>query len=129
MSPVKRYVLLQIPGAVLVAGALYLVWDETELPGWVGILFFVFWIGKDALLYPLLKRAYDHGPANAAKLLIGERGVARSTLAPDGRVLVRGELWNARAAADEETIAAGADVVVRDVDRFTLLVAKAPPPA
>lgn len=122
-----RYIVLQIPGAVLVGGVLYLIWDETQLPAWVGVLFFFFWIGKDALLYPLMRRAYETGPANAARLLIGERGVARSTLAPDGRVLVRGELWNARAVAGEEPIAAGDEVVVRDVDRFTLLVAKAPP--
>jgi membrane protein implicated in regulation of membrane protease activity len=119
-----RYALLQVPGAVLVGVALWWVWDETELPGFVGVLFFLFWIAKDALLYPLLRRAYEPTHAHAAKLLIGARGVARSELAPDGQVLVQGEIWRARAVAGEEPIATGTDVVVRDADRFTLLVAR-----
>jgi membrane protein implicated in regulation of membrane protease activity len=126
VTRLQRYFLLQIPGALLVGAVLYLVWDETQLPGWVGFAFFFLWIGKDVVLYPLLKRAYEPGPGDAAKLLIGERGVARSTLAPDGRVLVRGEIWNARVAAGEEPIASGGEIVVRDADRLTLLVAKAP---
>ena len=118
-----RYALLQIPGAVLVGIGLYLFWDSTELPAWVGVLFFLFWIGKDALLYPLMRRAYEPADASATKLLIGARGVARSALAPDGRVQVQGEIWQARAVPGAEPIAEGAAIVVRDADRFTLLVA------
>jgi membrane protein implicated in regulation of membrane protease activity len=121
-----RYALLQIPGAVLVGVGLYLFWDETELPGWVGVLFLLFWVGKDALLYPLLRRAYEPGEANATKLLVGVRGVARSELAPDGQVQVQGEIWRARAIAGEEPIAPGTEIEVRAVDRFTLLVARVP---
>src|SRR5258708_977413 len=121
-----RYLLLQLPGAVLVGAALYLVWGETQLPGWVGVLFFVFWIGKDALLYPLLRRAYQPSDASAAQLLVGARGTARGQLDPDGQIQVQGEIWRARAIAGAEPIAAGTDVVVRAVDRFTLLVAPAP---
>jgi membrane protein implicated in regulation of membrane protease activity len=117
-----RYVLLQLPGAVLVGVGLYLFWDATQLPGWVGVLFFAFWVGKDALLYPLLRRAYQPPDANAAKQLIGARGITRGTLAPDGQVQVQNEIWQARAIAGEPPIAAGAPVVVRGVDRFTLLV-------
>ena len=120
-----RYALFQLPGTVLVGVGLWLFWDETELPGFVGVLFFLFWIAKDALLYPLLRRAYEPGQASAAKLLVGARGVARTRLAPDGKVLVRGELWRARAVTGEEPIEPDTEVVVRDADRFTLLVARA----
>jgi len=119
-----RYALLQIPGAILVGVALYLVWDTTELPGWAGVLFFLFWIGKDAVLYPLMRRAYEPGEASATRLLIGMRGTARSPLAPDGQVRVQGEIWRARAIEGEPPIAQGTEVVVRGADRFTLLVAR-----
>jgi len=119
-----RYALLQVPGALLVGAGLYLFWDEAELPGWVGVLFFLFWITKDALLYPLLRRAYEPGEPGATRLLVGARGVARTELAPDGQVQVEGEVWRARAIEGEASIAQGADVIVRGADRFTLLVAR-----
>jgi membrane protein implicated in regulation of membrane protease activity len=125
MSVLARYALFQIPATVVVGAALWLFWDRTGLPGWMGALVLAGWVAKDALLYPLLRRAYEPTDANAAKLLVGARGVARSRLAPDGQVLVQGELWRARAVTGEEPIEPDTDVVVRDADRFTLLVARA----
>ena len=119
----QRYLAAQLPGAVLVGVGLLLFWDETGLPGWMGVVFFAFWIGKDLLLYPLMRRAYESSGVRAARL-VGRQGVARAALAPDGQVEVDGETWRARAVEGEEPIAAGAAVVVRGVDRFTLLVAR-----
>ncbi len=115
---------MQLPGSILVAGGLWLFWDETQLPGWVGVLFFLFWIAKDAALYPLMRRAYQPRTTASAERLVGAQGSAESRLAPDGRIVVRGETWRARAVAGEEPIEIGAAVVVRGVDRFTLLVAR-----
>lgn len=119
----QRYLAAQIPGAVLVGVGLWLFWGQTGLPGWMGVAFFAFWIAKDALLYPLMRRAYESSEVRA-KRLVGATGVARAALAPDGQVEVRGETWRARAVEGEDPIAAGAAVVVRGVDRFTLLVAR-----
>lgn len=119
----QRYLAAQVPGAVLVGIGLWLFWGETGLPAWIGIAFFVFWVGKDVLLYPLMRRAYESADARAQRL-VGRRGVAPSVLAPDGDVDIDGERWCARALDGEEPIAAGAAVVVRGVDRFTLLVAR-----
>lgn len=88
------------------------------------MLFFLFWIAKDAALYPLLRRAYEPRTAGIAEQLVGAHGTARSRLTPDGSVVVRGETWRARAVAGEEPIEVDTAVVVRDVDRFTLLVAR-----
>jgi membrane-bound serine protease (ClpP class) len=51
--------------------------------------------------------------------LIGAVGVARTPLAPEGKVFVHGELWNAVAALP---IGVGEQVVVREVDGLRLQV-------
>jgi membrane-bound serine protease (ClpP class) len=51
--------------------------------------------------------------------MIGLLGIARTDLEPDGKVLVRGELWDARAQAK---ISKGTRVRVREIDGLTLLV-------
>jgi membrane-bound serine protease (ClpP class) len=51
--------------------------------------------------------------------LIGEIGVAETTLAPAGKVFVHGELWDAVSAAP---VPAGERVVVKQVDGLTLRV-------
>jgi membrane-bound serine protease (ClpP class) len=54
--------------------------------------------------------------------LIGQIGVAQTELAPSGKVFVRGELWDARAAGD---VRAGDSVRVRAVQGFELEVESA----
>jgi membrane-bound serine protease (ClpP class) len=51
--------------------------------------------------------------------MIGEIGVARTALAPRGKVFVHGEIWDAVSSA---TVAAGESVVVRNVDGLQLRV-------
>jgi membrane-bound serine protease (ClpP class) len=51
--------------------------------------------------------------------LIGEIGVARTPLAPDGKVWISGELWNATASAP---VTEGQRVQVREVEGLTLRV-------
>ncbi len=60
-------------------------------------------------------------PKTGDEGLIGEIGVARSRLEPEGKVFVHGELWNASAS---ETIEEGSKVRVVAVDRLTLRVEK-----
>jgi membrane-bound serine protease (ClpP class) len=51
--------------------------------------------------------------------MIGETGVARTALSPQGKVFVRGELWNAVASTP---LPIGQLVVVRGVDGLVLQV-------
>jgi len=51
--------------------------------------------------------------------LIGEMGVAQTALAPQGKVFIHGELWDAMSSAG---IPAGQQVVVREVDGLRLRV-------
>jgi membrane-bound serine protease (ClpP class) len=57
-----------------------------------------------------------------APALLGQTGVAREPLAPEGHVLVHGELW--RAVARGTPVEAGSRVRVVDVNGLTLIVEK-----
>lgn len=64
-------------------------------------------------------RAQRRRPKGGAEGLVGEVGVARSPLAPAGRVFVHGELWN---AVSEAPAAPGDRVVVTAVEGMSLRV-------
>lgn len=55
--------------------------------------------------------------------LVGEVGIAQTSLEPDGRVFVHGEIWNAESTAPLEK---GARIRVDGIDGFLLKVSAAP---
>lgn len=57
-------------------------------------------------------RAHAKKASTGKEGLIGERGIARSDLSPDGKVFVHGEIWKAEAS---EAIPKGTEVVVTEV--------------
>jgi membrane-bound serine protease (ClpP class) len=67
----------------------------------------------------LVFRSQISKPRTGDKGLIGEVGVVKERLAPEGRIFVHGELWNAEAL---EPIEAGAKVRVLGVDHLVLKV-------
>lgn len=83
-----------------------------------------------AFLMSIALKARRNKVVTGEQGLVGETGVARTELAPQGKVFVHGELWDAVATAP---LAAGQPVVVRKVDGLTLQVEPvatiAPPPA
>jgi membrane-bound serine protease (ClpP class) len=70
-------------------------------------------------LMTLVLRSRNQPVVTGEQGMIGEIGVARTSLEPDGKVFVHGELWNARAAGP---LSAGTRVRVRGVDGLRLLV-------
>jgi membrane-bound serine protease (ClpP class) len=58
--------------------------------------------------------------------LLAERGVAQTPLAPQGQVLVHGEIW--QAVTDGEPIEAGEPVRIVEIDGLRLRVTRAPAP-
>ncbi len=58
--------------------------------------------------------------------MLGWLAVAHTTLAPEGQVLVRGELWRARLTTNDGTVAAGDHVKVLRADGLTLEVTAVP---
>lgn len=70
-------------------------------------------------LMTLVLRARKNRVATGQEGMIGEIGVARTPLGPDGKVFVHGEIWNASA---KTTVPEGARVRIRSVDGLHLIV-------
>ena len=67
-------------------------------------------------------RALGRPPATGAEGLVGKLATVRERLAPEGQVLVAGEIW--RAVVDGEPLEPGVQVRIVTVDGLTLRVAK-----
>jgi membrane-bound serine protease (ClpP class) len=67
-------------------------------------------------------RALGRPPATGAEGLVGKLATVRERLAPEGQVLVAGEIW--RAVVDGEPLEPGVQVRIVAVDGLTLRVAK-----
>lgn len=76
-------------------------------------LFFAFALG-------LAARAMKRRPATGREAMLGLVGTASTALSPEGYVLVRGELWRAR--AKKGNIEKGKKVKVVEMDNLTLVV-------
>jgi membrane-bound serine protease (ClpP class) len=74
-------------------------------------------------LMSLALKAYKQKAVTGEEGLVGEVGVARTALQPEGKVFVHGELWD---AVSSSSVAAGARVQVRSVDGLVLTVEPAP---
>jgi membrane-bound serine protease (ClpP class) len=73
-----------------------------------------------AFLMTIALKARRNKVVTGVQGLIGEVGTAQSVLAPLGKVLVHGEIWNAVSSSPVPT---GSKVVVRKVDGLQLEVA------
>jgi membrane-bound serine protease (ClpP class) len=72
-----------------------------------------------AFLMSIALRARRNKLVSGAQGLIGETGIARTTLAPRGKIFVHGELWDAVSSSE---VSIGQSVVVRRVDGLLLQV-------
>jgi membrane-bound serine protease (ClpP class) len=118
---------LAIGGIVALALGSLMLFDAPEVGfrvSWwvilptVGVTAGMFLVAVAAGLRALSARSPVGGPA-----MVGQTGVARGALSPEGQVLVQGELW--RAVARGAPVEEGARVRVVDVNGLTLTVEKA----
>lgn len=119
---VVSYGLLSVAGLVsLVLGAMMLFQGDSGMgiswsvliPTVVTIVLFF------AAIASLALRSHLRRPMTGAAGLIGERGVARTPLQPEGRIFIHGEYWEAKC---DEPVAAGEEVEVIKVSNLKLLV-------
>jgi membrane protein implicated in regulation of membrane protease activity len=122
-----RYILLNIPGLAAVILILIIIQHWVVLPGWLFWSIIVFWVVKDALLFPFVWRAYDWERPGRSRSMIGECGLAKERLAPAGYVQIHGELWRAVKIDDGPPIEIGQSVKIVKMDGLTLFVAPVKP--
>jgi membrane-bound serine protease (ClpP class) len=72
-----------------------------------------------AFLMSIAVRARRNKIVTGEQGLVGEIGIAQTTLAPAGKVFVHGELWD---AVSSITVPVGEQIIVRQVDGLTLRV-------
>lgn len=114
-------------GAATVAGLWWLFPDGSSIlhvPTWVNVLLAVSTIVYFVVVMTIVLRA-QAGPEleTAAGELVGEVGVVRSTMNPEGHVFVDGALWRARWTGPAVgRVSTGTTVRVSDVDGAVLLV-------
>jgi membrane-bound ClpP family serine protease len=116
------YLIANVPGWAL-AGLL--AWGGVrwfDLSAAVGAALVAAWVVKDLVLYPSMRRFYRGEPA--AERIVGEAGVALTSLEPAGWVRVRGEIWQARTEDGEEPIGEGQALRVRAIHGMLLVVGR-----
>jgi membrane-bound serine protease (ClpP class) len=125
MTDMTKYLLSEAIGWTAMAGVVAALVLALGLPTWLWLAVPLV-VAKDLLLLPAMRRAW--GPPRAGPTtLIGTRGQAVEPVDPTGYVRVRGELWEATAAAPGAEIPKGCPVVVREVRGLTLVVDEADP--
>jgi membrane-bound serine protease (ClpP class) len=120
---ITSYGLLSIAGVIsLLLGSLMLfegTGPDMKL-SWGVLLPTLFTIsGFFVIVAGLVFKAHKSKPTTGSRGLIGEIGVVKQALAPEGKVFVHGELWNARA---KEPLDENTRVRVVKVDRLMLEV-------
>jgi len=123
VTPFTRFLAFEAIGWAL--GAAVLVWLEREAFISTGLAWLLFGalVVKDLVLYPLTRKAYEHGPAHGAAELLGADVRAETVLSPEGWVRAGSERWRARLVGDGgESLPAGALARVRELRGLTLIV-------
>jgi membrane protein implicated in regulation of membrane protease activity len=122
MHTFTRYMLFQIPGWVIAALVLMGLKEWTGLSFWGAIGIFVLWVTIDFVLYPFLRKSYERNVQTGSERLIGERGIAKEWLRPEGYVEVQGHLWRAVAEPEDQPISPESPVRIVSADGLTLTV-------
>jgi membrane protein implicated in regulation of membrane protease activity len=120
-SILLRYSLFQIPSAALLAVVLVILHRRLDLSPWIGWGIFLFWIAKDAVLFPLVWRSYQ-GDAGGTCSMTGLTGTARTNFSHRGKVEVRGEIWHAETPDGHPPVVAGSKIRVVSSRGLTLVV-------
>ena len=119
--PLVRYILFQLPGAVLVLGLLWWLHASMNLALWIAIVIFFLWLGKDVALYPVVRRAYEPTPPPLDRL-IGLQGRVIHGFDRSGLVRLGSELWQAELVEGSGPVSTNDVVVVESTRGLTLTV-------
>jgi membrane protein implicated in regulation of membrane protease activity len=117
-----RYVLLMIPGTIVLTLILFLIRHWVAVPAWFFWVFISIWIVKDVVMFPFVWRSHDTRRPGISRSMIGERGIVKECLDPSGYIQVAGELWWAEKSDEGPPIKEGEFVRVQKIEGLKLYV-------
>lgn len=116
-----RYLVLQLPGAVIAATVLALLVHTEQISSAIAYGLFALWIVGEILMFPVMRVAYETGETHTGvEAMIGSVGATEDDLDPEGHVRVGAERWHA--VSEGGLIAVGSAVRVREVRGLTIVV-------
>jgi membrane protein implicated in regulation of membrane protease activity len=119
---ILKYILFQLPSLCVFILVLLFLRRWIDIPSWVILLLAFIWAGKDAVMYPLVWRAYDDSTRDHMLSLVGRPGTAQERLSPSGYVSVNGELWKAEPEQPGHPVEKGTRIRVTGFRGMTLMV-------
>ncbi|WP_459938008.1 NfeD family protein [Desulfonatronum parangueonense] len=125
---VLRYALMQIPGIVLVAAALWFMHGVFGLPERSAWTLLLLWLVKDSLMFFYVWPAYQGSQGDGWYSLVGMHGEVRGELHPEGYIRIGGVLWKAKADPKSCPILPGTKIEVVGREGIKLLVRPLTPP-
>jgi membrane-bound serine protease (ClpP class) len=99
---------------------------DVHLPLFVLIIIMLAWAAYAITTYRLGSRALKKKPVVGLPDMVGTRGKTVSDLAPEGTVMIKGELWESK--AEGRRINAGVKVTVVGQEGLKLVVRRQKPP-
>jgi len=98
---------------------------DVHLPLFVLVIIMLAWAAYAITTYRLGSRALKRKPVVGLPDMVGSRGKTVSDLAPEGTVMIKGELWESR--AEGRRINAGVKVTVVGQEGLKLIVKREKP--
>jgi membrane-bound serine protease (ClpP class) len=109
------------------AALLMLLREWVAVSYWLPFIIWTVWVAKDLAFLSRIREAERSRPKTGFEGLIGQTGVVKQSLEPEGWIWLRGELWRAEAVPAHLRLPKGIEVRVDDVRGLTLLVRPAAP--
>ena len=107
-----RYLLLMIPGVVVLFLVLMIVEHWVAMPAWLFWAVILLWLAKEVVIFPFVWQAHDPNRPGLSRTMIGASGIVKERLEPAGYIQVGGELWKAEHIAKYQPIDKGERVQI-----------------
>lgn len=118
---ILRYVLVQLPGEIIILITVFLLLHYTMLPAWLIWTGFGVWVLKDTILFFWVWPSY-RSPEQEVDPIVGQIGFVVKSCQPEGTVEIYGTLWWAVIDDKKTPLDAGTMIRVRKREGLILFV-------
>jgi membrane protein implicated in regulation of membrane protease activity len=125
LRAITKYTVYALIGTLLELGILIaiVVWGlpymDIAMPLWVVIVLAIILLAFSGYTYTMGRRALNRKLLHEIGSMIGSTGIVSTVNESGGYIKIRGELWK---AISESKLTIGEEVVVVNIDGFTLIV-------